>query len=148
MARSGGEAEETIYGGDLAENVAVVAEPHLLAPEAYDGCAGLTSKEIGGRNVELAIHQASAVGKKHIETEHEAGRGKDLHDTTNISDNEVHSKYSQSKCSRDLYDTTKNEVHTQAYSAWLCLLLTGLQRLVQWGGGADIEADLPPGLAH
>ena len=58
MARSGGEAEETIYGGDLAENVAVVAEPHLLAPEAYDGCAGLTSKEIGGRNVELAIHQA------------------------------------------------------------------------------------------
>ena len=91
MARSGGEAEETIYGGDLAENVAVVAEPHLLAPEAYDGCAGLTSKEIGGRNVELAIHQASAVGKKHIETEHEAGRGKDLHDTTNISDNEVHS---------------------------------------------------------
>ena len=38
MARSGGEAEETIYGGDLAENVAVLAEPHLLAPEAYDGC--------------------------------------------------------------------------------------------------------------
>ena len=77
MARSGGEAEETIYGGHLAENVDAGHEPHLLAPEAYDGCAGLTSKEIGSRNVDLAIHQSNlAVGKKHITTEHEAGRAK------------------------------------------------------------------------
>ena len=76
MARSGGEAEETIYGGHLAENVDAGHEPHLLAPEAYDGCAGLTSKEIGSRNVDLAIHQSNlAVGKKHITLEHEAGRG-------------------------------------------------------------------------
>ena len=76
MARSGGEAEETIYGGHLAENVDAGHEPHLLAPEAYDGCAGLTSKEISSRNVDLAIHQSNlAVGKKHITLEHEAGRG-------------------------------------------------------------------------
>ena len=39
----------------------------------------------------LTTLQASAVGKRHIETEHEAGRGKDLYDTVNISDNEVRS---------------------------------------------------------
>jgi len=65
MARWGGEAEETIYGHGnegAADNQSVEYEVQNLAPEAYDGCAGLTSKEISSRNVQI-LHE-KAGGKK------------------------------------------------------------------------------------